>query len=295
MKRIFLLLCAMLLICLAGCDASEASTPADSVPAGESGPGVSEFPEKATEGLEYEINADGTGCTVTGLGECTDVYILIPDKLDGYAVTAVAPSAFYCNQTLRGVKMGKNVVSVGEFAFFDCTALETVVLSDTVEEVGQYAFAGCTKLAEIAIPKNLVRVGAWAFFECAGLKTVTVESLDQWISICFEGIFANPVMQSGTLLVGGKPLTALTVPETVTEIGAWAFAGCTDLTQITVHENVTVIGQRAFMNCQALTAIHYAGSTAQWKEVLLGSYWDFGVEDITVTCQDPEPETEAEE
>ena len=39
--------------------------------------------------LKYEVNADGSTCTITGIGTCTDKDLEIPSVIDGYKVTAM--------------------------------------------------------------------------------------------------------------------------------------------------------------------------------------------------------------
>ena len=55
---------------------------------------------------------------------------------------------------------------------------------------------------------------------------------------------------------GDETVTELTVGKNVREIGASAFAGCTNMTAVTFAENgtVAVMGAGAFKNCTALTA-----------------------------------------
>ena len=50
-------------------------------------------------------------------------------------------------------------------------------------------------------------------------------------------------------------LTAITIPDGVTEIGGNAFYGCSGLTEITLGNGVTSIGYSAFAYCSKLTAI----------------------------------------
>ena len=54
----------------------------------------------------------------------------------------------------------------------------------------------------------------------------------------------------------------LTLPEGVTEIGDYAFAGCTELTAVTIPKNVTVIGQGAFFGCKNLRVTVLNGDAA---------------------------------
>ena len=57
---------------------------------------------------------------------------------------------------------------------------------------------------------------------------------------------------SNTLIAGCKNST---IPNSVTGIGYYAFAGCRGLTSITIPNSVTSIGYGAFENCSGLTSI----------------------------------------
>ena len=50
-------------------------------------------------------------------------------------------------------------------------------------------------------------------------------------------------------------ITSVTIPDSVTEIGKWAFDGCAGLTSVTVPAGVTMIGNYAFYNCTGLTSV----------------------------------------
>ena len=50
-------------------------------------------------------------------------------------------------------------------------------------------------------------------------------------------------------------ITGITIPESVTNIGADAFSGCTGLTKITIPAGVKTIGEYAFYNCISLAEI----------------------------------------
>ena len=56
-------------------------------------------------------------------------------------------------------------------------------------------------------------------------------------------------------VVFGNTLEAVTIPETVTTIGASAFAYCTSLKEITIPESVTKLEEYAFMKCRSLKTI----------------------------------------
>ena len=50
-------------------------------------------------------------------------------------------------------------------------------------------------------------------------------------------------------------LTAITIPESVTNIDLWAFSGCSVITSITIPHGVTNINPHVFQNCTSLTSI----------------------------------------
>ena len=50
-------------------------------------------------------------------------------------------------------------------------------------------------------------------------------------------------------------LTSVTIPNSVTSIGSYAFSGCSGLTSITIPNSVTRIGNHAFRGCSGLTSL----------------------------------------
>ena len=50
-------------------------------------------------------------------------------------------------------------------------------------------------------------------------------------------------------------MTSVTIPESVTSIGGYAFDGCSGLTSITIPEGVTSIGEFAFSGCNSLESL----------------------------------------
>ena len=289
MKRVLLMvICLATIFCLMACSAGgEKEDPTVSVADAEV-PGVTTFPLTSSQGLEYEINSDIFTCTVTGIGDCPDAYVAIGEQIDGYRVTAIADSAFYCNTQVKGLSIGKYVTSIGEYAFFGCSNMETLELNGTLSEIGQYAFGSCGKLRELTIPETLRQVGAWAFYDCTSLNAVRITDLASWCAISFGGAYANPVQEAENLYLGEELLTSLVLPEGMTSIGDWAFTGCRSLEEVVFSNDLTQIGQRAFLDCRILTKFSYPGTVEEWKALQLGTNWDFRVEEYVIVCKDGE-------
>ena len=69
-------------------------------------------------------------------------------------------------------------------------------------------------------------------------------------------VIGNGVTNIGDFAFKGcSNLTSVTIPNSVKSIGEYAFWGCSGLTSITIPNSVTSIGEYAFDGCSGLTSI----------------------------------------
>ena len=66
---------------------------------------------------------------------------------------------------------------------------------------------------------------------------------------------------------GCKSLTSITIPKSMTSIGAYAFYKCTGITSIEIPNSVTSIGSLAFSSCTGLTSMNYLGTLKDWVNI----------------------------
>ena len=172
--------------------------------------------------------------SVTSIGygafkDCTGELIVNCNIPDGYANTFSKEYAFYGSKFTK-VTIGDGVTSIGDYAFYDCYSLTSVTIHDSVTSIGDYAFDGCTSLTDTYV--NITDLAAHSK--------------------------SNPMYKIGGsihLLVDGKEINELVIPDSITSIGDYAFDGCKSLTSVTIPDSVTSIGNDAFAYCSSLTSI----------------------------------------
>ena len=214
------------------------------------------------------------------------------------SVTTIGPRAFGSCDGLKSVILPKNVTKIDDRAFYRCAGLTDLFFDGNAPYIGAdalpenvtlYANAsaggwtdspaydaaagtwngyplvifseglvfeehtdycivtgvGSCRDSEIVIPaiynaKPVTAIGPEAFSWCTNLKSVVIP---------------ESVTEIGTYAFGGNRLESVEIPEHVTTIGDYAFYWCVDMTDVSIQEGVATIGERAFYNCTSLTSL----------------------------------------
>ena len=221
----------------------------------------------ATEGILYEV-IDGEA-RVLGY-EGTFSRVRIAETYNGVPVTSIGDSAFeYCS-SLTSVTIGNGVTSIGKWAFENCDSLTSVIIPDSVTSIGYRAFYNCRSLTSVTIGDDVTSIGSSAFYGCGRLTSVYITDITAWCNISFIDFGANPLYYAKNLYLNNELVTELVIPNTVTEIKAYAFHNCSSLTSVTIGNGVTSIGDDAFRNCSSLTNVYYKGTASEWGQISIG-------------------------
>ena len=234
-------------------------------------------PATGSVGLAYEVNPDGTTCTITGMGTCTDTEVGIPANMDGYSVTSIGAAAFSNCRSLTSVTIGNGVMNISKQAFYGCSRLTSITIPDSVISIDNWAFGYCNSLEHITIPNRVTSIGDYAFSYCNSITSITIPQsvtdignavffgCKSLISISVEDDNSNYVSIDGNLYsknrkiliqyAVGKATETFEILPSVTDIEYGAFVYCLNLTSVIIPNSVTSIGEGAFFGCTKLTSL----------------------------------------
>lgn len=131
-------------------------------------------------------------------------------------IVSLGNYAFYNINSTKKLEIPTSVKTIGEycFAFDNRGANVKLPASDSqLESIGKYAFYKNSKITDIVIPAGVVIIDDYAFYGAKNLDEVTFA----------EGSSLKTIGAHAFDISGGK-LETITIPKSVTSIGAYAFA-----------------------------------------------------------------------
>lgn len=184
--------------------------------------------------------AEAANCTSTSVNynESGTATYYIPDALKEIVV------AYSADET----------VEIPQYAFYGLSGIETITVSGNVVKVGKSAFANCTSAYKITVPATVTDIGKSAFSGCTALSSFDFASLTALVEIQQEAF-------KGCTALGYGKNTVVTMPESLTTIGAKAFYGCTTIKEVDLS-NVTTVGDACFYGCSSLHTVSYLADTS---------------------------------
>ena len=235
--------------------------------------------EYYTEGLQFALSNDEY--IVTGV-TTNETDITIPSVYQGLPVVGIADEAFYGNSNIFTVEIPASVTSIDDYAFYECISLTNVAFGEhsQLTYIGSGAFYRCNSLTSITIPDSVTLINGGAFVLCDCLAEVynysSLNIIKGSRDYGYVGFYALDIYttndpsklknnggliihSNGTLVKCIGTATEITIPDSVTSIGDYAFYRNSSLTSLTFGENsqLTSIGDYAFYECTSLTNVAF--------------------------------------
>ncbi len=262
--------------------------------------------------------------------------LVIPDS-----VTDMGIDAFFGCENLTSISIGSGMTRIRDKSFGSCTKLTSVSFGSNVTEIQQMAFLGCSALKRINFD------GTKAQWNTIKKGTNWDKGTGNYLVVCTDGVLPDtdatgliyqdnlstgdsyivnigtakgdvvipsthngyPVTSVQWAFNGNLDLTSIVIPDSVTDVPADAFFGCSNLksvtigkgiscltyhsfgdcgslASVTISNSVTYIEERAFANAIALKEIKFGGTKAQWNAITKESDWDTNTGNYTVKCSD---------
>ncbi|MBQ5594590.1 MAG: leucine-rich repeat domain-containing protein, partial [Alistipes sp.] len=170
-------------------------------------------------------------------------------------LTMIGYKLFSGCSSLTSVTIPDSVTEIGGSAFSGCSSLVNVTIPDGVTSIEGSAFYNCSNLTSITIPDSVTTIGGYVFSGCSSLTSVYINDIAAWCDISFIDSYSNPLYYANNLYLNNELVTDLTIPNSVTTIGDYAFAWYSSLTSVTIPDSVTEIGGSAFSGCSSLVNV----------------------------------------
>ena len=210
-------------------------------------------------------------------------------------LTTIHYGAFQNCTALKQITLPESMTFIEGGVFQNCSVLSSILVPQNVTYLGASAFSGCTSLTSATLPQAITRISSGLFENCSSLTTVQASSALTSIgsrafaetSALSSFTFPQTLTAVGEESFTGSGIVTANLPQSVTYLGAGAFADCTKLVYAQVPAAIQAVRERTFRNCTELKnvsipeGIRYIGAAAFQNDVSLQTV-DFAQSLLTI-------------
>ncbi|MBP5416969.1 MAG: leucine-rich repeat protein [Clostridiales bacterium] len=201
-------------------------------------------------------------------------------------VTVIGKAAFQSCKHLISVSLPSTLKKIERGAFYGCEELEDMTIPPSVTEIGHGAFANTKWIkkklnkdnllilngilaqgdkckGDLTIPSKVTKLTESALSQAYSLTSVTIPGHIEEISAgCFESdrYLTKVTLSEGLKVIGryafiGVIMEEMHLPDSVTEIGGYAFRDCYKMRKIRIPSGVKTIGENILQGCWGLEKV----------------------------------------
>ena len=163
---------------------------------------------------------------------------------------------------IQDVEFPSTLTRIGKSAFENCTSIYPgLVFNDGLKTIEESAFSNCWRMVSVAMSVTVDEVGDGAFYDCRNLVGATIPTHVRPVAELFPSAYANLksiVIAEGEtnmtdgIFAGCGALPQIRILDTIPEISASAFYGCSALEKVLFDGEILAVGDDAFVGCSAL-------------------------------------------
>ena len=161
----------------------------------------------------------------------------------------------FINNKLTDIEFTSGVTAIEDNAFENCVNLTGLSLSNNIEYIGCNAFSGCVSIKEINFGEKPLIIKNNAFYKCCNIENVNVKSLENWCKNKYYNLYSNPMYCSDKNVINNVIGNNLVIPNTITNISQYTFAGCKSVTSVTIPSTVVKIETGVFNACTSIEKV----------------------------------------